>query len=61
MKSDAFRARYEENLQSYLTGSQPYEVPSYDEEEAQEMHIQTFGFEGYKADKRAQEQEKSTL
>ncbi len=41
---------YDLHIQSYLERNGPYEMPIYDEKEAQTGHMQTFDFAGQKAD-----------
>ncbi len=41
---------YNWHIQSYLDRTGPYEMPIYDEKEAQIRHMQTFDFAGQKAD-----------
>ncbi len=50
MDQTAFMSRYIWHVQSYLDRTGPYEMPIYDEKEAQIRHMQTFDIAGYQAD-----------
>ena len=50
MDRTTFMDIYEQNIQSYLERTGSYEMPIYDEKQAQMAHMQTFDFAGQKAD-----------
>jgi hypothetical protein len=51
MDRTAFMSRYNLHVQSYLDRTGPYEMPIYDEKEAQIRHAQIFELAGGEADK----------